>query len=614
MITIDKIDNFPTAPGVYLMKSGDETVLYVGKARDLRKRVRSYFSASRDSRQHIHFLMLKVAKIDFIVTDTEKEALILENTLIKQYRPRYNINLRDDKTYFSLRMDMTEEFPRLSIIRRVVRDGARYFGPYASATAAKEVLKQLSKIFPLRHYPLETCRQRKRPCLFYQIKQCSAPCHGLISARDYAALAEGAALFLEGKNRAVVKIFREKMIEAAAAAHYEAAARFRDLIRDIEITVERQKMVDQGGDSDIFGLFRDGEQLNIATLFVRNGTLTGSRNYSFLWELGDPEGLASFLNEYYCRDVFIPATILLPLSIDEPAALEELLTEKSGNIVRLFVPRRGRKLEMVRLAAKNAESSALEKRKRSETEQGVLEELRDHLHLSGIPHRIECYDISNIQGKIAVGSRVVFRDGRPDRQSYRRYRIKDVDQADDFAMMREVLARRFRARGGDDDRPDLIVVDGGIGQLNVLTGVLAELHIEGVAAAGLAKSRVTSDMRGETLARSGERVFLPGRKNPLPLKQHSAPLLLLARIRDEAHRFAVTYHQNLRSKGLLASELESVPGIGSVLKKALLRKFGSLSRLKEATREELQEVHGVSRQKAEAVWKNFHSAGQRDEG
>lgn len=613
MITIDKIANFPAAPGVYLMRDDDETVLYVGKARDLRKRVRAYFSASRDSRQHINFLMPKVAKIDFIVTDTEKEALILENTLIKQSRPRYNLNLRDDKTYFSLRMDMTEEFPRLSIIRKVVRDGARYFGPYSSATAAKEVLKQLSRIFPLRHYPLETCRQRKRPCLFYQIKQCSAPCHGLISARDYAALAEGAALFLEGKNRAVVRIFKEKMTEAAETAHYEEAARFRDLIRDIEVTVERQKMVDQGGDSDVLGLYRDGEQLSIATLFVRNGTVTGSRNYSFTWELGDSEGVASFLNEYYGRDVFVPATILLPLPIDEPAALEELLSEKSGKTVRLFVPRRGRKLEMVRLAAKNAESSALEKKKRSETEQAALEELRKHLQLPGIPHRIECYDISNIQGKIAVGSRVVFKDGRPDRQSYRRYRIKDVDQADDFAMMREVLSRRFQAGESGDDRPDLIVVDGGIGQLNVLTSVLAELEVKGVAAAGLAKSRVASDMCGEMVARSGERVFLPGRKNPLPLRQHSAPLLLLARIRDEAHRFAITYHQNLRSKGLLASELESVPGIGSVLKKALLRKFGSLSRLKEATPEEMLGVRGISRQKAEAVWKNFHAEGKRGE-
>jgi excinuclease ABC subunit C len=287
------------------MKGGD-TILYVGKAGNLKQRVRSYFRQSGDARYHIPYLMARVTVIDFIVTDTEKEALILENTLIKQHRPRYNLNLRDDKTYFSLRLDMTEEFPRLAIVRKVPRDGARYFGPYSSASAAREVLKELCKIFPLRHYPLETCRRRGRPCLFYQIKQCSAPCFSLISREDYRTLAEGTALFLEGKNRELLQVLRKRMASEAAAERYEQAARFRDLIRAIEVTVEQQKMVSHGGDTDVIGLSRDGNRLEIVIIFIRGGNMTGSRTFHLSWELDDAEGLASFLNEYYSKEVFIP--------------------------------------------------------------------------------------------------------------------------------------------------------------------------------------------------------------------------------------------------------------------------------------------------------------------
>ncbi|HTY20654.1 MAG TPA: excinuclease ABC subunit UvrC, partial [Geobacteraceae bacterium] len=310
MIEIARTEHFPSAPGVYLMKGDDGRVLYVGKACDLKKRVRSYFGASRDTRWHIRFLMERVADIDFIVTDTEKEALILENTLIKEHRPRYNFNLRDDKTYFSLRMEMAEEFPRLTIVRKVIRDGARYFGPYSSASAAREVLKQLYRIFPLRHYPLETCRRRIRPCLFHQLRQCSAPCHGLISRDDYLLLAEGAALFLDGKNRDLVKIYRRRMAEAATKENYEEAARFRDLIGSIEVTVEKQKMVVADGDFDLIGYHRDGNRFETLILFMRGGRITGSAGFSLNWEFEDAEGLASFLHEYYSRDVHIPAELL----------------------------------------------------------------------------------------------------------------------------------------------------------------------------------------------------------------------------------------------------------------------------------------------------------------
>jgi excinuclease ABC subunit C len=597
----DRIKAFPASPGVYLMRNSADAVIYVGKAKNLRARVRSYLAPGRDGRYQIPFLMARVADIEYIVTDTEKEALILENTLIKRHRPRYNINLRDDKTYFSLRMDPREEFPRLTIIRRVTPDGARYFGPYSSASAARDALKQLYRLFPLRHYPLETCRRRGRPCLYYQLRQCSAPCQGLISREEYAALAEGAALFLEGKNRDLLKALKKRMEEAAAAEHFEAAARFRDLIRSVEITIEKQKMVTAGGDMDALGYTRRENRFDIAILFIRGGNLIGGRNFSFNWEMDDAEGIASFLNEYYNREVYVPEELLLPLRIPEPEALEELLSERRGKRVAIVLPRRGTKADLVRLAVKNAESAAEEGLRSREGVEGMLDGLKQRLHLANFPRRIECYDISNIQGRHAVGSRVVFMDGLPDRNGYRRYRIRGMEQADDYGMMRQVLSRRFTGSGSDDPLPDLILVDGGPGQLNVLTAVLAELGVAGPDAASLAKSRVERGAEQEDVLRSDERVFLPGRKNPVVLRQNSAPLLLLARVRDEAHRFAITYHKKLRGRETMQPSVGGIPGVGEKRWKGLLKHFGSLKKLREATVEELMAVPGISRKIAEAL-------------
>jgi excinuclease ABC subunit C len=607
MLTADAIKHFPPAPGVYLMKDEAGTVIYVGKAINLKKRVGSYFRASGDSRFQIRFLMGRVATIDWIVTDTEKEALILENNLIKEHRPRYNLSLRDDKTYFSLRLDPREEFPRITVIRKVVRDGARYFGPYASASAAREVLKELCRYFPLRHYPLKSCRQRKRPCLYYQLKQCSAPCFGKISPEEYAALVEGASLFLSGRSSEIVRIYRARMAAAAERLAYEEAGRYRDLIRAIEQTVEKQKVAAVGGDSDVIGLVVRGEELQISVLFIRNGLLLGSKSYQFPWELGEDEGLSSFLWAYYDQDVIIPDEILLPLPLEDGSSLGEILSEKRGRKVTVIVPRRGAKLELVQLAVKNAENAARERQKRAEESGAVLEELRERLHLAKLPGRIECYDISNIHGQNAVGSRVTFTAGRPDKAGYRRYRIRTVDQSDDFAMMREVLSRRFRDGATDDPPPDLIVVDGGVGQLGILTAVLHDLGISGIDLAGLAKSRLASDVRGEELRRSDERVFLPGRKNPVVLRQNSAPLLLLARIRDEAHRFAITYHRKLRGEAALTSALDDIPGLGPARRKALLEKFGSVTAIAGATLEELMAVKGVTRGLAEGILKTIGS-------
>ncbi len=592
MLTINVIAHFPASPGVYLMKDAAGVILYVGKARNLRARVRSYFGAAADGRYQIPALMNRVAVIDFIVTDTEKEALILENTLIKEHRPRYNIELRDDKTYFSLRMDFEEEFPRITVIRKVKSDGARYFGPYASATAAREVLNQLSRIFPLRHYPWEICRRRKRPCLFYQIRQCAAPCQGVISREEYAALAQGTALFLDGRDRAVQDLLKERMAQAAAAQRYEEAGRFRDLIRAIGTTLEKQKMVLPGGEADIFGYFRLGNSLEVALLYLRGGRIIGGRNFTTPWELDDAEGLGSLLLEYYHREVVIPAEILLPMQLEDASVFAELLSEKKGKKVTVHYPCRGVKRELMLLATKNAQSAAADRQKGERAAAESLEELRERLQLPTFPRIIECYDISLFQGAQAVGSRVLFREGKSDPKSYRHYRIRDVSGTDDFAMMREVLTRRFSR--DTEERPDLIVVDGGIGQLNILTAVLGELGIKGVAAAGLAKSRVEPGATSVEITKSDERVFLPGRKNPVALRQNSAPLLLLTRIRDEAHRFAVTYHRNLRGKKSLHSPLDDIPGIGNKRKQELLLRFGSLKKVREATLEELREVKGIT--------------------
>jgi len=607
----DQIASFPRAPGVYLMKGNEGQVLYVGKALDLRRRVQSYFRAAGDGRYQIRFLMERTVTMEYLVTATEKEALILENTLIKRHRPRYNLNLRDDKTYFSLRIDPAEEFPRLTIVRSIPRDGARYFGPYASATAAREVLKQLQKMFPLRRYPLATCRKRSRPCLYHQIHQCSAPCQGLISVAEYGALVCGAIMFLEGKSVAVVRGFREQMRQAAAAEQFEEAARFRDLLQAIEVTLERQNMVTAGGDLDVLGFSREGGEMVVALLFVRNGTLIGSRNFPVQWELADEEGMAAFLCEYYAGEVTVPPEILLPLELPEVAGLLEFLAERRGGTVRLLRPQRGPRRELVTLAITNAATALHEQRSTEQAAAGVLADLQRQLHLPVIPRRIECYDISMFQGGAAVGSRVVFQDGSPDKAGYRRYRITTVQGSDDFAMLQEVFSRRF---GGEapEALPDLILVDGGIGQLNVVVAVLAAVGLTGVATASLAKSRVLKGGRNEALERSNERVFLPGRRNPVVLRQSSAPLLLLARIRDEAHRFAVSYHRQLRQRQTLASPLDDVPGIGPARRKTLLKRFGSLSRIAAASVAELCAVPGITPAVAEALLERAQGQGTRD--
>ncbi|MDD2309892.1 MAG: excinuclease ABC subunit UvrC [Desulfuromonadaceae bacterium] len=604
----EKIRQFPASPGVYLMRDLAGEIIYVGKARSLRQRVRSYFNQSGDSRCHVKFLMAKVADIEVVLTDTEKEALLLENTLIKRHHPRYNMDLKDDKTYFSLRLDPGEEFPRFTVVRKRPHDGARYFGPYSSGAAAREVLRQMIRMFPLRHYPLATCMSRRRPCLYHQIGQCSAPCHALITREAYAVLVEGAMLFLEGKGRQLVAEFKRRMIEASGQMLYEEAARWRNLLHSIEVTVEKQKVVLRGGDSDVVGFYRDGSRIELALLFIRAGILNGSRLFSVSWELDDAAAISAFLQQYYTGAVFIPEEILLPLDIEERLTLAELFGELKGGKVSLLLPQRGTKQGLVALAGKNAMAACRERDEKEKSVEATLVDLSQRLHLARTPWRIECYDISTIQGRFSVGSCVVFTSGRADRGNYRRYRIRTVDGQDDFAMLREVFLRRFRSDSGEKSPvPDLVVVDGGIGQLNAVREILDELGLTGrFDLVSLAKSRVLRETVSQAVRKSAERVFLPGRKNPVLLRQNSAPLLLLAAIRDEAHRFAIGYHRKLRGKEGLASGIETIPGIGPKRRTALLKHFGSLQRIKEATVEEIMSVPGMNRTTAEAVQRGLH--------
>jgi excinuclease ABC subunit C len=591
----DTIRSFPTSPGVYQMRDATGTILYIGKARNLRQRVANYFG-NTDGRPQVRFLMARVVTISFTVTDTEKEALLLENTLIKQHKPRYNLNLKDDKTYFSLRLDPQEPFPRFTIVRKQQRDGARYFGPYSSAAAAREVLRQIQRIFPLRHYPWKSCRRRPRPCLYFQMGHCSAPCHNKISQQEYQLLVDDALLFLGGKKRDLINGFRQRMQQAAGQQHYEEAARWRDLLQAIETTLERQNVVHQGGDTDVLGLSRNEEQLALALLYIRGGSITGSAVFSGTGELDDIGTITSFLQQHYDDENFIPEELLLPMLPDAAELIEELLSERKGRRVHLLQPKQGRKHELVTLATRNAQAALIDHQKRAQTARTVLEELQLKLQLPSLPRRIECYDISTLQGRHSVGSGVTFLDGRPDKDAYRRYRIKEVSGQNDFAMLKEVFSRRFSPeRIQKWGLPDLVVVDGGIGQLNSTAAVLEELGMTGhFSLISLAKSRVKGDGKDITVERTEERVFLPGRRNPVRFRQDSAPLKLLAAIRNEAHRFAITYHRSLRGQETLHSSLRDIPGVGTKRERQLLIRFGSLEGARQATVDDLTAIKGIS--------------------
>ena len=607
----EKLTNLPSRPGVYLMRDKGTKVIYVGKANDLRSRVRAYFN-SGDGRSQIQFLVGRVDDIEVLVTSSAKEALILENNLIKQYKPRYNIRLKDDKSYLSIKVTTQHPWPRIFATRKIVKDKNRYFGPFSSAVAARETIDIIEKHFLLRNCTDYNFKNRSRPCLQYQIKRCLGPCVLPVSAEDYREQVRQAMLFIEGRQQELIAELKQRMQQKAESLEFEAAAKIRDQIQAVEKTLEKQRMVSHwGADQDIFGLYREGGFIEVQVLLVRQGKLTGNQSYSLEdLEFPDEEIVGSLLTQFYQGNRFIPDEILLPVTLEDREAREEYLADKKGKKIIILNPQRGDKRQLVEMAAENARQSFFERHDQEKAREKMLLELQSQLHLKQYPNRIECFDISTIHGAHAVGSMVTFINGEPDKARYRHYRIRTIDASsggDDFGMMLEVLKRRFTRGKEDSDLPDLVVVDGGKGQLAMALAAMREVGVTGVEAVGLAKMRVQAAPRSAQIERLEERVFLPGQSNPVILKRNSNALFLLQRVRDEAHRFAITYHKKLRTKQTLYSALDKIPGVGGARKRALLRAFGSIKRIEEATLEDLLQVPSVNEKIAREIFNSLHT-------
>lgn len=620
----------PAGPGVYLMKNAAGRVLYVGKADSLRSRVRSYFGARGPEDVRIARMVTEVADLEYIVTDTVSEAYLLESNLIKQHRPRFNIRLRDDKSYPFVKVTLGEDFPRIVRTRKLVRDGSRYFGPYASASSVDETLKLLRKIFPFRTCNLdipEGKRVLERPCLLYFIGRCQGPCIGAVEKAPYRETIDQIVEFLDGHQEPIAAQLRREMEAHSDALRFEQAAVARDKLRAVERTMEQQKMAAfTRAEHDVIGLARADDEACIQVMQVRHGKLIGREHFVVegARDVTDAGVLGSFLQQYYATTDAVPRAVLAPVLPDDADALAAYLADRRGVRVTVFVPERGEKRRLVALATSNA-VEALE-RERAEwmadaaRRDEALTDLADALALPRVPDRIECYDMSNIQGTSAVGSMVVFVDGRPEPREYRRFRIRSGDTPDDFRMMAEVLRRRFSrvaklraetgalslaavgAEEGDESLevagdtaprepawavPDLVIVDGGKGQLSAAVAALDGLGITDIPLAGLAKRF--------------EELYLLGRSEPIVLPRRSQALYLVQRIRDEAHRFAITYHREVRGRRALHSELDDIEGIGPGRKRALLKRFGSVRRIREASLDEVAGVRGISRDLAERV-------------
>jgi excinuclease ABC subunit C len=594
------LKRLPDRPGVYLMKDARGTVLYVGKAQSLRSRVRSYWQkqALGGEIHLIRSVIDKIADLEYTMTDSVSEALLLEINLVKRFRPRYNVRLKDDKSYPFIKITMAEEFPRVERTRKLPSDGSRYFGPYASASSVDEAMNLIRRLFPFRTCTLDIHEGRKaieRPCLLYHIKRCQAPCVGYISKAGYRTDIDQIERFLEGRQEVVARELTRQMQAASEATEYERAGALRDKVKAIERTMESQKMAAHSTtEEDVLGLARQDAQAAVQLFAVRGGKMIG-RDVFLLdapRESDDATVLAGFVKQYYERATSVPPEVLLPALPDEVADLEAFLAGRRGTAVHFRVPQRGEKRELLELATRNATETLAREHARWLADQGktlaALEELAEALGLAGIPRRIECYDISNFQGAQSVGSMVVFEDGRPRSGEYRRFRIKEVIGANDFASHQEVLRRRFkRVRSGEEGNeeelrwllPDLVVIDGGKGQLSAAKAVLDELGYGDLAVVGLAKER--------------EEIFLPERNEPVLLSTTSPALYLMQRLRDEAHRFAITYHRSLRARAATHSAFDDLPGVGPKRRAALLRVFGSAKRVREAPVEQVAAVPGI---------------------
>lgn len=611
-----QVETFPHKPGIYLMRDVSGTVIYVGKAVDLRNRVRSYFHPSAWEYSKVRALVAEVADLDFIITDSELEALILEANLIKEHRPRYNVRLKDDKHYPYIKVTWAEPFPKVLITRRMEQDGSRYFGPFTSTPAVYQALDLLRKSFPYLTCDREITGHDARPCLYYDIKLCLGPCIGAATREEYRAMVRGLARFLEGHGEEVIADMEKRMRAAAEALDFEQAATLRDQLQAVQHTVERQKIVSSAGaDQDVIAFAREEGDACMQVFFIRGGKLLG-REYFVLEGAQDEdrqEVIAAFLKQFYDEAAYVPPEVLLPQQIEEALIIEQWLKQKRGAKVVLHVPQRGQKRDLVALAAENATEtlSALRAQWQADAHkhEQALAELQEALGLSQSPARIECYDISTTQGTEIVGSMVVFVQGVPRKSEYRHFIVRSVQGQDDYASMREVLQRRFRrwqmatsdlppgggTKGdikGWAKLPGLLIVDGGRGQLGVAVEVLREFDLlERVPVVGLAKQR--------------EEIFLPGRIEPVLLPPRSQGQFLVQNVRDEAHRFAITHHRARRQKVGVASQLDSILGVGPARRKALLKAFGSLDAIRAASVEQLAAVPGIPRAVAVTIKENL---------
>ena len=583
-------------PGVYQML-GRTRVLYVGKARDLRKRLSQYAHFNGPAHAKTAVMLSHVQRVETILTTTEKEALILEASLIKQHRPRYNVILRDDKNYPLIKVTTREEWPRVVVTRRRLRDGNRYFGPYASSTAMRSTLQMLYNQFPLRR--CKTVRERSRPCLNFQMGRCLAPCAGRVDAADYQRMVRDVLLILEGRTDQVVGELTAKMEQAAEALRFEQAAVYRDQIRALARTTEHQAIVaDHHLDQDVFGIHRQDASVGIALLFVRGGMITGAQTFFLAEPLGEDDSLLSqTILQYYSAERQPPRELLLPLALEDADLLGERLAELREGPVALLTPQRGKRMQLMHMATTNARQIFAERERKEQSWETLAAALQARVRIDRRPEVIECLDISNLQGKQAVGSLVCFVHGAQAAGRYRHYRIRSQDTPDDYAMMGEVLDRRL-ARGIErDDLPDLLLLDGGKGQLQVAVAAVARAGLTGrIDLVAIAKEK----------AEEGEKLFRPGRKNPVLLPAHSPVLLYLMRIRDEAHRFGITFHRRLRGREQLTSRLDAIDGIGPKRKQQLLRTLGSLRKVMEADLETLAAVDGIGPELARQIHTSLH--------
>lgn len=580
----------PAKPGVYLFKDKEGKVIYVGKAANLKSRVRSYFGSPANLPSKIQRLVSNIQDFEFVITNSEQEALILECDTIKKYTPRFNASLKDNKTFPYLKIDIRDDWPGVCITRRVQKDGARYSGPFASAGSVRKTLRLIKKIFPYRSCSKRIDGKDKRPCLDYYIHQCLGPCIGAVKKDEYREVINQVILFLQGKQELILRELDAKMKTAAQQLQFERAALLRDQIDAIENVIEGQRIATTlQGEKDVVGLAQNETLAYVEIFFIRSNKLIGQDHFIMEGTQGDSPGqvMTSFVKQYYAAASYIPSLILLQHPVDEPAVLAEWLRQQRRGKVELQVPQRGAKKKLVDTVAENA-ARGLElaqlKEMKAEVISSGLQELKNRLRLPKMPRRIECYDVSNIQGTLAVGSLVVLEKGWPKPAHYRRFRIKTVAGADDYAMIQETLRRRFKrgltGEGAWGIIPDLVLIDGGRGQLNAALEVRQELELDSIPIASLAKEK--------------EEVFIPGDPGPVHIPKDSPALHILQRARDEAHRFAISYHQKLRRKQFVTSALDSVPGIGPKRKKALLRKFSSIEAIKGASLEELSQTEGIT--------------------